>query len=105
MLQSFFDSKIEANNLVNPAVPSGYHGCHLFVMVHGFQGNSYDMRLLKNNLSLLNPDALFLCSTMNEDKTEGDIMELGLNLASEVTSYINEWCPGTSLGRFSHSLT
>jgi len=42
-------------------------GVHLFVLVHGFQGNSCDMRLLKNNLSLNHPEAIFLSSTVNED--------------------------------------
>lgn len=42
-------------------------------MVHGFQGNANDMRLLKNNIALLFPEAMFLCSNANEDHTEGDI--------------------------------
>jgi len=58
-----------------------YKGVHLFVMVHGFQGNSCDMRLLKNNIALLFPEAMFLCSTMNEEHTEGDIGEMGVRLA------------------------
>ena len=66
--------------------PSGfsefnYKGVHLFVMVHGFQGNSCDMRLLKNNIAMLFPEAMFLCSTANEDFTEGDIGEMGVRLA------------------------
>lgn len=28
---------------------------HLVVLVHGFQGNSLDMKLIKNNISLLYP--------------------------------------------------
>ena len=39
------------------------------------------MRLLKNNLSLIHPEALFLCSCSNEDTTEGDIAEMGMRLA------------------------
>ena len=58
-----------------------YKGVHLFVMVHGFQGNSCDMRLLKNNIALLFPEAMFLCSSANEDFTEGDIGEMGVRLA------------------------
>ena len=57
---------------------------HLFVLVHGFQGNACDMRLLKNNLSLMHPDAIFLQSSANEDQTEGDIFEMGERLANEV---------------------
>lgn len=36
----------------------------------------------------MHPDAIFLSSSANEDKTEGDIMEMGENLANEVKQYI-----------------
>jgi len=84
-----------------------YKGVHLFVMVHGFQGNSCDMRLLKNNIALLFPEAMFLQSSANEDYTEGDIQEMGVRLAQEVSSFISQYCPGSSLGKISfiaHSL-
>jgi pimeloyl-ACP methyl ester carboxylesterase len=77
------------------------------VLVHGFQGNAFDMRLFKNNLSVVYPDALFLSSSSNEDCTDGDINVMGKNLATEVQAYITEWCPGNILGRISfvgHSL-
>jgi len=67
---------------------------HLFVLVHGFQGTNFDMRLLKDNLSLLHPNALFLCSSANEDCTDGDINEMGRNLANEIKGFIQEWCTG-----------
>src|SRR5574343_17191 len=76
-------------------------------MVHGFQGNSCDMRLLKNNIALLFPEAMFLCSSANEEHTEGDIFEMGVRLSQEVNSYISQYCPGSSLGKISfiaHSL-
>ena len=50
-------SEMEGFDLVND-----YVGVHLFVLQHGFQGNSIDMRLLKNNLSILHPDGIFLSS-------------------------------------------
>merc|ERR1712110_678605 len=90
-----------------PCSPKDFRGIHLFVMVHGFQGNSFDMRLIKNNVALLYPDAIFLCSTSNEENTEGDISDMGIRLAQEVVNYICDWCPGTTLGRLSfvaHSL-
>ncbi len=65
------------------------------------------MRVLKNNLSILHPEALFLCSTKNEGKTEEDIREMGTRLAQEVIDYVQEWCPGSTLGMISfigHSL-
>lgn len=79
----------------------------MIVFVHGFQGNSYDMRLLKNNLCTLHPEAMLLCSSANEENTEGDIGDMGQKLAKEVSDFIKETCPGSSLGRLSfvgHSL-
>lgn len=66
-----------------------YRGVHLFVMVHGFQGNANDMRLLKNNIALMFPEAMFLSSSANEDGTEGDIMQMGVRLAQEVNTFVN----------------
>jgi len=82
-------------------------GVHLFILCHGFQGNSGDMRLLKNNLSLAHPEALFLSSTANEELTEGDIFEMGERLAAEVKQYIQSFCPISCLSKVSfigHSL-
>jgi len=84
-----------------PSAPKPYRGVHLFVLVHGFQGNSFDMRLMKNNVALLYPDAIFLCSTSNEENTEGDISDMGIRLAQEVVNYVCDWCPGSTLGRLS----
>jgi len=84
-----------------PSAPKQYRGVHLFVLCHGFQGNSFDMRLMKNNIALLYPDAIFLCSQANEDNTEGDFNEMGIRLAQEVTNFICDWCPGSALGRLS----
>lgn len=84
-----------------PSAPKEYRGVHLFVLVHGFQGNSFDMRLFKNNLALVYPDAIFLVSSSNEDNTDGDLNEMGIRLAQEVVNFITDWCPGSSLGRLS----
>lgn len=84
-----------------------YRGVHLIVFSHGFQGNSFDLRLFKNNISYLYPDTLFLCASANEDLTDGEINGMGLRLANEVKNYIEEWVPGNNLGRLSfigHSL-
>jgi poly(3-hydroxyalkanoate) synthetase len=65
------------------------------------------MRLMKNNLSLNHPEAIFLSSTVNEDLTEGDIFEMGDRLANEVRQYIQSYCPFSCLARVSfigHSL-
>jgi hypothetical protein len=57
---------------------------HLFVFVHGFQGNAFDMKLIKNHVSLLHPESLLLISVQNEDKTDNDISDLGKELAKEI---------------------
>ena len=65
------------------------------------------MRFMKNNIALLFPEAMFLCSTKNEKETEGDIIEMGVRLAQEVNTYISQYCPDFSLGKISfiaHSL-
>mmetsp|Transcript_31134 Transcript_31134/g.30581 ORF Transcript_31134/g.30581 Transcript_31134/m.30581 type:complete len:256 (+) Transcript_31134:475-1242(+) len=104
-LERIRQMQLEAQS--NPFNEYNYKGVHLFVMVHGFQGNACDMRLLKNNIALLFPEAMFLCSSANEDFTEGDISEMGIRLSKEVDSYISQYCPGSSLGKISfisHSL-
>lgn len=64
---------------------------HLIVLVHGFQGNAYDMRLIKNTISLINPSIVFMSSRANENKTENDILEMGKTLANEVRNSFKEW--------------
>lgn len=48
-----------------------YEGKHLVVLVHGYQGSSWDMRLLKNHLALLYPHLQVYSSNSNELLTEG----------------------------------
>ena len=82
-------------------------GVHLIVIVHGFQGNSFDVRLIKNNISVLYPNTLLLCSEANQENTEDDIFAMGERLANEVIGFITEHCPRYVLGRLSfisHSL-
>jgi hypothetical protein len=67
---------------------------HLIVLVHGFQGNAYDMRLIKNSISLINPSCVFLPSNANQDDTECDFEEMGKRLATEVRGFIKEWSEG-----------
>ena len=66
-----------------------YKGIHLFVLVHGFQGTSQDMKLIKNYILYLYPEALLLCSSTNEDQVDSNIEALGERLATEVKSYIS----------------
>ncbi len=66
----------------------------MIVLVHGFQGNSNDMRLIKNEIALINPSCVFLSSVANQDDTEIDFVEMGKKLADEVKAYIKEWTEG-----------
>ncbi|KYF42014.1 serine esterase (DUF676) protein [Toxoplasma gondii ARI] len=87
--------------------PRSSKGIHLFVLVHGFQGSSHDMRLLRNNIAVFFPAAAFLCSSANQDHTEGDIETMGKRLADEVHAHIQESFPLEGLARLSfigHSL-
>lgn len=87
---------------------SALTGKHAFILVHGFQASSNDMRMIKNHLALLYPDSLFLCSSENVHKTDGDIQEMGRNLAEEVRGFVKKHCSAFSqLGKLSfvgHSL-
>ena len=73
-----------------PPRMSGSEGIHVFVFVHGFQGNSYDLRLYKAFLGIMNPKAEMLLSSANESNTLGDIAQMGQNLAEEVDKFLSE---------------
>jgi len=63
------DAQLKAK--VDPAnFNPNYKGMHLFVLSHGFQGSSYDVRVFKNIISIAMPDALFLCAQANERDTD-----------------------------------
>lgn len=100
-VSSSTDESLENDSSISYRLSKIYKGVHLMVLVHGFQGNHFDMRLMKNNIALVHPEALFLCSNSNEESTEGDIGEMGVRLAQEVINFITEWCPNRSLGRLS----
>eukprot|EP01071_Lankesteria_metandrocarpae_P008768 Lankesteria_metandrocarpae@DN5049_c0_g1_i1.p1 len=91
-----------------PSAPSCYRGVHFIVFVHGFRGQSCDMRLFKNTVLQLFPKSCCHLSEVNEGHTEGDIRGMGRRLADEVSAKIQEWFPiESSLGRISfvvHSL-
>ena len=79
----------------------------MIILVHGFQGNSFDMRLIKNYVYFLYPEAMFLCASSNEDNTDSDIFEMGDRLAAEIKSFIVDNFPNNTLGKVSfigHSL-
>ena len=80
-------------------------GVHLYVFVHGFHGNSFDLRGMRNQLALLHPDkasARYLLSSCNEDHTASASFEtLGANLAREVLAFIDQEGIATTLARLS----
>ncbi|EGR33815.1 serine esterase, putative [Ichthyophthirius multifiliis] len=96
----------EANeeNITDSTDPSQeyYKGIHLFILVHGFQGNAFDMKLFKNYINYSYPEAMFLCSSYNEDNTEGDLEDMGKNLANEITAFVQDNCQGDNLGKYTY---
>ena len=68
--------------------PQQLQGAHVIVLVHGFQGNSSDLLLIRNELAALFPDHFFLLSAGNEGNTRRSIAEMGYNLASEVIHFL-----------------
>lgn len=48
------------------------------------------MRLLQVIIRSRYPSSAFLCSSANEDNTDGDIEMMGINLAKEVSSHLEE---------------
>ena len=67
----------------------------MFVLCHGFHGNSFDVRNFKNVISVVLPDALILSSEANEENSDQDIFTMGKNLSVEITEFIKENCPGS----------
>lgn len=96
-------SKVELSQLVERNTKES----HLIILVHGFQGNSEDLRLLRNNLLAIYPAAIFLSSTCNENESDMNIEDQGMKLAQEVTSYIENYFELDEIKRISfigHSL-
>ncbi|KAL5703698.1 hypothetical protein ACHQM5_022223 [Ranunculus cassubicifolius] len=60
----------------------------MVVFVHGFQGHHLDLRLIRNQWLLIDPGVECLMSMINEERTSGDIREMGARLAEEVISFI-----------------
>ncbi|KAF3971766.1 hypothetical protein CMV_004676 [Castanea mollissima] len=62
----------------------------IVVFVHGFQGHHLDLRLVRNQWLQIDPEIEFLMSEANEDKTFGELGEMGLRLAQEVISFLKK---------------
>mmetsp|Transcript_32699 Transcript_32699/g.27612 ORF Transcript_32699/g.27612 Transcript_32699/m.27612 type:complete len:127 (-) Transcript_32699:530-910(-) len=66
-------------------------GLHLIILVHGFQGSSFDLRYYKDYISQLYPNTIFLSSTQNEDKMDTGLDAMGLILANEIKEFISNF--------------
>ena len=80
---------------------------HLIVLVHGYQGSDFDMRLYKNFIIKTIPSADFLLSRANKDHHDESIFVMGRNLADEVVDYIRKLDRDRSIRKISfigHSL-
>ncbi|KAG1675903.1 hypothetical protein FOA52_001560 [Chlamydomonas sp. UWO 241] len=58
---------------------------HFVIFVHGFQGSSSDLCLVKGHLSLLYPYLECYSSSINENNTGDSIQDMGARLAKEVS--------------------
>lgn len=81
----FCESQVK---LENPRIE--IENLHVIVLVHGFQGNSYDLKIIKNYIGMVYPKCFFLESNANEMKTDGDIQEMGFRLSRELIQYLSE---------------
>jgi hypothetical protein len=85
---------------------------HLIVLQHGFQGNSWDMRLLQSYISVELPEHVdVLVATSNEIDSEKSIIESAEALAREIVDYCSDEYPsllspgeGGRISFFGHSL-
>ncbi|XP_052109217.1 uncharacterized protein LOC107460986 [Arachis duranensis] len=66
-----------------------FHVLNIVVFVHGFQGHHLDLRLVRNQWVLIDPEVEFLMSEANEDRTTSDDFRImGQRLAKEVISFV-----------------
>ena len=70
-------------------------------MAHGLGGNQADLRMLKGILSYKYPHSAFVFSSANDNLNDGDIEDMGENLAKEVRNYLEDKENKGSIGRIS----
>lgn len=105
-LSPIIDSDINKIEVVNEiSKPIKDRGFHLIILQHGFQGNSYDMKLLSNYLSIeLSYDNVVqftsknsllstLCARSNEEHSDESIEVMGEKLAEEIVQFCKENYP------------
>jgi len=90
------------SNLSSPLPPQKRKKRHLVVLVHGFGGTAFDVRMLKNHIYQEYPEVMIHSAHANEEEgTNGDILIMGGKLATEVQTYIAEYFPKNSLQKLS----
>jgi hypothetical protein len=65
-------------------------GVHLVIFCHGYEGCSYDMKLVKNSLQYFLRSSYFHCARSNDLDTHSSIETLGKNLAVEISEMISQ---------------
>ena len=68
-------------------------GPHLVILQHGFEGSSFDMRILKSHLLFVFPTLRVHCAEGNNDKTHDSIDEMGIRLATDIHNFIRKRVP------------
>lgn len=77
---------------------------HLIVLVHGYKGSEYDMRLYKNYIAKIFPHSHFLISKVNKKEENLSILKLGERLSIEVKQHINQFKKIHKISFIGHSL-
>ena len=83
-MPTFFEEKMILDNEIEDNIQQS----NLVILVHGFQGSRRDMITLKSALSITYPQIHFMCSSVNEPNTNGDINFMAKEFAREVKEYI-----------------
>ena len=74
-------------------IPYDSNGIHLIICVHGLDGNSGDLRLIKTYLELCLPTSQldFLMSSANQSSTFDDINLMVTHLIEEIETHIDRY--------------
>lgn len=77
---------------------------HLVILVHGYQGSRYDMRIFQNFISKILPECVSYASQANEDMEGKTIQDMGRDLAKEVLNLTKIHAGFTKISFVGHSL-
>jgi esterase/lipase len=77
---------------------------HLIILVHGYQGSRYDMRVYQNFLVKILPECVAYSSQANEDMEGKTIQDMGKDLAEEVKNLCKIYQNYSKISFVGHSL-